>query len=117
MVIKTEQDNPVRQKMIKKCKLFLSTNSRSKMSIPVFAAVGLSENELADYLLKTYSDIYGVEWDGEEPVHIDHIYPLCFFKGTPNEAVAWHYKNLQLIKAKDNFSKGWKLDYKVCKNS
>lgn len=76
------------------------------------ALVGCSTEELIAHLLKTYKDNYGVEWDGVEPVHIDHIVPLS---GMSEQEIikAQHYTNLQLLKAHDNLvkhdSKEWEL--------
>ena len=66
-----------------------------------------------NYLLETYKNNYGVEWDGIEKVHIDHIIPLAA-ACTPCEIEALcHYKNLQLLKAKDNLRKSSKLDWRL----
>lgn len=73
--------------------------------------IGLPPNELRYHLLQTYKKNYGAEWDGKEIVHIDHIIPLSSAK-TEDEMIALcHYSNLQLLKAKDNQSKGAKLNF------
>ena len=65
------------------------------------------------YLLSTYKKNYGVEWDGVEKVHIDDIIPLAA-ASTPCEVEALcHYKNLQLLKAKDNLRKSSKIDWRL----
>ena len=65
------------------------------------------------HLLETYKNNYGVEWDGIEKVHIDHIIPLAS-ACTPSEVeTLCHYKNLQLLKAKDNLRKNSKLDWRL----
>lgn len=65
------------------------------------------------YLLQTYKDNYGVEWDKKEKVHIDHIIPLAA-ASTPNEIKQLcHYTNLQLLKAKDNLRKSSKMDWRL----
>lgn len=64
-----------------------------------------------DYLLKTFKDNYGYEWDGVEPVHIDHIIPLATATTEQDIIKLCHYTNLQLLKAKDNLEKHDKLDY------
>ena len=38
--------------------------------------VGCDFETLYNYLLETYKQNYGIEWDGIEKVHIDHIIPL-----------------------------------------
>ena len=60
------------------------------------------------HLMKTYEDKYGEEYIGQ-PVHIDHIIPLQ--TATTEEEVykLCHYKNLCLLKPKDNLEKGSKM--------
>ena len=78
--------------------------------------VGLSIDELENYLLQTFKDNYGYEWDGIEKVHIDHIIPLATAKTEQDVIMLCHYTNLQLLKAKDNLKKGTKLDWKLSNN-
>lgn len=63
------------------------------------------------YLLQTYKDNYGIEWDGIEKVHIDHIIPLATTNDERGIIRLCHYTNLQLLKAKDNLVKSSKLNY------
>ena len=74
-----------------------------------FAAeiTGMSTDDLCNYLLKTFSDIYGYEWDGKESVHIDHIVPLVQANTEEEVKALCHYSNLRLIRAEDNLKK-WK---------
>lgn len=72
---------------------------------------GLSTQDLCDYLLKTFSDIYGYEWDGKEDVHIDHIIPLAKAKTEEEVKDLCHYSNLRLIRAEDNLKKWKKENY------
>ena len=74
---------------------------------------GLNQGELVEYLLKTYISNYGYEWDGVEPVHIDHIVPLATATTEEEVKKLCHYSNLQLLKAFDNLSKHDKTDYKI----
>lgn len=67
---------------------------------------GLSIDLLYAYLIGTYKDNYGTEWDGSEPVHIDHIIPLATAKTEEDVIRLCHYTNLQLLTAKDNLKKG-----------
>lgn len=75
--------------------------------------VGCSAEKLIAHLLRTYKENYGVEWDGVEPVHIDHITPLS---GMSEQEIvkAQHYTNLQLLKVHDNLvkhdNKEWQLE-------
>ena len=66
-----------------------------------------------EYLLQTFKDNYGYEWDGKEKVHIDHIIPLATANTKEDIIKLCHYTNLQLLKAEDNQKKGSKLNYKI----
>ena len=65
------------------------------------------------YLLKTYKSNYGVEWDGVEKIHIDHIIPLATATTEEEIIKLCHYTNLQLLKAKDNLEKSCKLNWEL----
>lgn len=65
------------------------------------------------YLLETFKNIYGYEWDGIEKVHIDHIIPLDTVQTIEDVEKLSHYTNLQLLKAQDNLHKSNKLDFKI----
>lgn len=78
--------------------------------------VGCSADELITHLLATYKATYGVEWDGKEPVHIDHIKPLSGM--SESELLkAQHYTNLQLLKAHDNLVKHDSLEWSLDNNN
>ncbi len=66
-----------------------------------------------DYLLETYKNNYGVDYDNKEKVHIDHIIPLATAKTEEDVIKLCHYTNLQLLKAKDNLSKNDKLEWRL----
>lgn len=78
--------------------------------------LGISLQEFYQYLLKTFYKNYGYEWDGIEEVHIDHIIPLHTAKTEEEIINLCYYKNLQLLKAKDNLSKSDKLNWKLENN-
>ena len=73
--------------------------------------IGLNKEEFVKHLLTTFISNYGYEWDGKEPVHIDHIIPLATAKTEEEVIKLCHYTNLQLLKAKDNLKKSCKLDF------
>jgi len=75
--------------------------------------VGMTSKEMVEYLLNTFKNNYGYEWDGKEKVHIDHINPLKNCKNIEEVYKACHYTNLQLLKASDNLSKGAKTDWNL----
>lgn len=77
--------------------------------------VGCSLDYLYKYLLKTFEKNYGYEWDKKEPVHIDHIKPLIIANNEEEIIKLCNYKNLQLLKEKDNLEKGTKLNWELYK--
>ena len=72
---------------------------------------GLKNEQMTKYLLKTFKDRYGYEWDGKESVHIDHIMPLATAKTEEEVIKLCYYTNLQLLKAEDNWRKSDRLDF------
>lgn len=76
-----------------------------------YEILGCDYDTFYNHLLKTYKDNYGVEWDGKEEVHIDHITPLAIAENEEDIIALCYYTNLQLLKAKDNLAKNDKLDY------
>ncbi|MBR5322330.1 MAG: hypothetical protein IKU48_02135, partial [Clostridia bacterium] len=81
-----------------------------------YEILGCDYDTFYKYMLETYKNIYGVEWDGKEDVHIDHIIPLATAESEEEIIKLCHYTNLQLLKAKDNLEKrdkiDWVLDFK-----
>ena len=84
---------------------------RSVKNCKVAKILGLSGKEFYKYLLKTFSDRYGREWDGVEKVHIDHIIPLVTAKTEEDIIKLNHYTNLQLLTPEDNMAKGEQIDW------
>lgn len=68
-----------------------------------------------EYLLNTFYDNYGYEYNFNELVEIDHIKPLKYAKTEEEIIKLCHYTNLQLLKAKDNLEKSSKLNWKLKK--
>lgn len=75
--------------------------------------LGCKLDFFVSYLLQTYKDNYGYEWDGIESVHIDHKMPLSTATTEEEVIKLCHYSNLQLLKAKDNLEKSDKLNWKL----
>lgn len=75
--------------------------------------VGLDVEDFRNYLLQTFINNYGYEWDGIEKIHIDHIIPLSTAKNEEDIIKLCHYTNLQLLKAEDNVVKSDKLDWSI----
>lgn len=74
--------------------------------------LGINIEDFIAYLLNTFKENYGYEWNKEEPIHIDHIIPLATANTEEEIIKLCHYTNLQLLKAKDNLRKSAKLDCK-----
>lgn len=75
--------------------------------------VGCDFETFNKYLLNTYKENYGYDWDGIEEVHVDHIIPLSTANTEEEILKLCHYTNLQLLKAKDNLDKKDKLDWEL----
>ena len=75
--------------------------------------LGCNYETFIKYLLETFKNNYGYEWDGIEKVHIDHIIPLATAKTKEEVIKLCHYTNLQLLKAKDNIEKSDKLNWEL----
>ena len=73
--------------------------------------VGCSPEELYRYLTKTFEINYNCKWnDNHIPdVHIDHIIPISSAKTLEEAKKLFNYKNLQLLKGKDNLIKSDKI--------
>lgn len=79
--------------------------------------LGCDYNVFIKYLLETFKNNYGHEYDGKEEVHIDHIIPLATAKTKEDVIRLSYYTNLQLLKAKDNLKKGKRINYNIDYNS
>lgn len=75
--------------------------------------LGCSMEFFISYLLNTYKNIYGIEWDGKEKVHIDHIIPLKTANNRNEVIKLCKYDNLQLLKQKDNLKKSGNLNFDI----
>lgn len=82
-----------------------------KKNSHTYEIIGLNSQDFIDYLLQTFKDNYGYEWDGVEKVHIDHIIPLATATTEQEIVQLCYFTNLQLLKAKDNLEKHDKLDF------
>lgn len=65
------------------------------------------------YLLKTFYNNYGYEYDFKECVEIDHIKPLKLAKTEQDVIDLCNYTNLQLLKSKDNLEKSDNLNWNL----
>ncbi len=67
--------------------------------------VGCSLQELYNHLCETYLIRYGEQYNGNRPVHIDHIIPLANAHTEEEVKKLCRWENLQLLTAKDNLAK------------
>ncbi len=103
-------------KLIKQVRTLINnsfSNKGYKKNTKIEKILGVNIDFFITYLLETYKKNYGVEWDGKEDVHIDHIIPLSTANSKEEVIKLCHYTNLQLLKAKDNLNKSNKLNWKV----
>lgn len=70
--------------------------------------IGCSKEELIKYIESKFEP--GMSWDNFKEWHIDHIIPLSSAKTEDEMYKLCHYTNLQPLWAKDNLSKGAKID-------
>lgn len=101
-----------------KCKVRSSLNSSfsrkgMKKQYKSESLFGCKWEYFIQYLLQTYIDNYGYEWDGIEKIHIDHKTPLATAKTKEEVIKLCHYSNLQLLKEKDNLGKSDKLNWSL----
>lgn len=78
-----------------------------------YEIIGTDYDTFYNHLLQTFLKNYGYEWDGKEEVHIDHIIPLSTANSEEEIIALCNYKNLQLLKAKDNLDKSNKIDWEI----
>ena len=78
-----------------------------------YEILGTDYETFYNYLLKTFKENYGYDWDGKESVHIDHIIPLAVAESEEDVIALCYYTNLQLLKGEDNLSKGDRLDWSI----
>lgn len=73
--------------------------------------LGCTPDFLYQYLIKTFERNYGCPWENRylTEVHIDHIIPIGSAKTIEEAKKLSNYKNLQLLKARDNLSKSNKI--------
>lgn len=76
---------------------------------------GCTVNELIEHLIKTYENNYNEKWDWKylKDVHVDHIIPLASANTEEDVKKLCYFKNLQLLKAKDNLDKKDSLEWEL----
>ena len=77
-----------------------------------YEILGCDYETLMQHLKQTWLDNYGSEWHGED-YHIDHIIPLATAQSEEEVLDLCYYKNLQMLKPRDNLVKNKRLDWKI----
>ena len=109
---KMENDSLYRLKHLVRCNVYDAfLRKKYKKSKSTEKIVGCDLNFLCEYLENTYYKNYGVEYDGTQKIHIDHIIPLKTAETEEDVIKLCHYTNLQLLNANDNLTKGDKIDF------
>ena len=78
---------------------------------PTTKIIGCSPDELKKYIENKFLD--GMTWKNKHLWHLDHIIPLASANDEQQLLELNHYTNIQPLWAKDNMSKGAKLDFKI----
>lgn len=76
--------------------------------------LGCTVIEFKDHIEKQF--VNGMTWENRKEWHLDHIIPISSAKTTDERLKIAHYTNIQPLWAKDNLSKGSKLNYKKTGN-
>lgn len=106
---KQMQDPNYRLKRILRNRFYKVISGRSKVQ-SVLCYIGCTVDELRVHLEKQFVD--DMSWDNHGSYwHVDHVVPLTLFDHSNQDetAKAWHFSNLQPLKALDNLRKGSKV--------
>ena len=87
-------------------RIFLKSNDYTRSSTTK-EIIGCEVEELKTHIESKF--VNGMSWDNRGQWHIDHIVPLASAKSLDEVIKLCHYTNLQPLWAKDNLSKGCKL--------
>jgi hypothetical protein len=99
--------NRIKENIRRRILLALKNNSKS---LPLEKLIGCEISFLIQYLENKF--IKGMSWNNHGEWHIDHIKPCTSFdlSKLSEQKKCFHYKNLQPLWAKDNLSKGAKIN-------
>jgi len=97
--------------MRSRLRIFMKKNSEIKKTNKTFEYVGCSPEQLKEHIEKQF--VNGMNWENYSlhGWHIDHIIPLSSAKTDEDVYKLCHYTNLQPLWAKDNISKGSKIQH------
>jgi hypothetical protein len=99
--------------MRSRLRIFMKKNSEIKKTNKTFEYVGCSPEQLKEHIEKQF--VNGMNWENYSlhGWHIDHIIPLSSAKTDEDVYKLCHYTNLQPLWAKDNISKGSKIQHLI----
>jgi hypothetical protein len=97
--------------MRSRLRIFMKKSSKIKKTNKTFEYVGCSPEQLKEHIEKQF--VNGMNWENYSlhGWHIDHIIPLSSAKTDEDVYKLCHYTNLQPLWAKDNISKGNKIQH------
>lgn len=75
--------------------------------------IGCDYKQFTEHLKNTFYHNYGIEYTDKENVHIDHVKPLATAHSVEEVNQLCNYKNLQLLRAEDNYAKSSKEDWRL----
>ena len=78
--------------------------------------LGCNIDDAVTRLLRTYRAHYRKEWDGLEPIEIDHLVPLVTAHKREHVLKLCQIWNLQLLKKNDNHRKGGRVSNGIGRN-
>ena len=113
---KNKRENDIKYKMISRTRNLVNMcfkKNKYKKNSKTHNIIGCDYDFFVNYLLKTFKNNYGYEYNNDENVQIDHIIPLSTANSVEEVIKLNHYTNLQLLKEEDNRKKSNKLDWRI----
>ncbi len=108
-----DEDPKYRVMMALHCRLYMAVKEKKGKTMEL---VGCSKDDLNKHLYSKFTE--GMTWDNYGEWHIDHIHPCASFnlEDPEDQKKCFHWTNLQPLWAKDNISKGDRLDWVKAQN-
>lgn len=105
---KIQCDTAYRTRRLLRSRVANALRGKGSKSARTEELLGISVQEL----IQRWDDEYGLDWQTNNDFHIDHVRPCASFDLTSCEQqrLCFNYRNLQLLSAADNHSKGSRWD-------
>ena len=103
--LKTDEVFKLKQQMGNLIYYSFKRKRKYRKTSKAFLIFGCEWQYFYNYLLQTFKDNYGYEWNEIEEVEVDHIIPLCKAKTIDDVIRLNHISNLQLLTKEDNKKK------------